>query len=61
VYVASLNGKEEAVRALLGAGAVLNQVAVSVYGRAEERGVFVCGVRCVCEGREGRVFVLVSM
>ncbi len=41
---ASWNGHVEAVRALLAAGAAVNQAKVSGYGRAEERGVFV-----VCE------------
>jgi ankyrin repeat protein len=59
---ASWNGHVDAVRALIGAGAAVNHVAVSVYGRAEERGVFVYGVRCicvrceVCEGRDRGVF-----
>ncbi len=39
MYVASWNGHVDAVRALLGAGAALNQAKVSVCGRAEERGV----------------------
>ncbi len=42
LYVASQNGHVDAVRALLDAGAAVNQAAVSGYGRAEERGVFVC-------------------
>ncbi len=44
LYVASLNGHVDAVRALLDAGAAVNQAEVSVYGRAEERGAV-----CVCE------------
>ena len=40
LFIASLCGHVEAVRALLDAGAVVNQAKVSVYGRAEEHGVF---------------------
>ena len=43
VYMASQNGHLDAVRALLGAGAAVNQATVSVYGIGEERGIF---VRC---------------
>ena len=41
LYVASLNGHVDAVRALLDAGAAVNRAAVSVDSKAEERGVFV--------------------
>ena len=41
LYLASLNGYVEAVRALLGASAPVNQVAVSGFGGAEER-VYSC-------------------
>ncbi len=42
LYVASQNGHVDAVRVMLGAGAAVNQAAVSGDGRGEERGVFVC-------------------
>ena len=41
LYLASQNGHVEAVQALVGAGAAVNQASVSGYGRAEEPGVFV--------------------
>ena len=51
LYVASKNGHVEAVRALLDAGAAVNQASVSGYGRAEERGMVVCvrGARLMYE------------
>ncbi len=39
LFAASSNGHAEAMRALLGAGAVVNQARVSGYGTAVEGGV----------------------
>ncbi len=48
VYVASLNGHVEAVRALIGASAAVNQAAVSVY-HSEWENVGAGCLLCVCE------------
>ncbi len=42
LFMASMNGHVEAVAALVGAGAAVNQASVSGNGRVEERSMFVC-------------------
>ena len=44
LHVVSENGHVEAVRALLDAGAAVNQAEVSGYGRAESGARYVCAV-----------------